>query len=309
MRFALLLFGRVGLETRRSADMSLNAPSSVRFWEKAAGTIRARVVEALRRDGWIVDVFVQSWNLDLATRMDDFWRPRASHHANQSMGTAECTLQYARRAQYCDRTLWAMRGMVRAAALRRSWAARSGHDHALMLTMRHDLYWSADFRPAPLNTSYPLALPASFVKEEDGALYALPTDRTLLNHQCSEPYWCNSTVTVDWWWLALPSFADDIAHTIHRFDMYAYRITTVLKKRQLTPHHMWGLYFYHFAAARIPVCKTVLLGHAGNALLARLPRRACASTPMRPLYRDCARVQAYSAQSVDRRTHIGRCQR
>ena len=112
MRFSLVLFGRVGLPNKRAADMRLNAPSSVSFWINSARSIKKHVILALTRNMWDVDIFVQSWNMDLASHMNDFWKPNSSFHANQTHYVSICKTGNASRLYLCERTSASMQRVV-----------------------------------------------------------------------------------------------------------------------------------------------------------------------------------------------------
>ena len=138
-RTALVLYGRVGTFTRRSASMKQGDLGDARLWRMCADSIHERVVEPWRRAG-IVDVFVQSWNPELSALMDGFWTPRASLHAAQN-GTAH--KRCPARLMLCERTQWALLGMKSALQLRSRWAGANGGSrmHSTVLMMRHDVYW------------------------------------------------------------------------------------------------------------------------------------------------------------------------
>jgi hypothetical protein len=141
---ALLLYGRVGSYTRRAADTPVRDRGSLALWRNCADSINRNVVAPWRSVGHL-DVFIQSWNQEMADDMDAYWQPAASWHGVQNTSfrcPAGSTILY------CERTWWAMLGMRHAIELRSAWArAEESSDgtaarlHGTVIMMRHDLFW------------------------------------------------------------------------------------------------------------------------------------------------------------------------
>ena len=66
---ALVLYGRVGSYEKRASQLSSDAPGESVLWRSCAVSIRKFVVEPWEAVG-MVDVFVQSWNPELAAQME-----------------------------------------------------------------------------------------------------------------------------------------------------------------------------------------------------------------------------------------------
>jgi hypothetical protein len=74
---ALVLYGRIGTYTQRTAQLSSHAQGSLALWRNCADSILKNVVEPWRSAGRL-DAFLQSWNPELQSAMDAFWQPAAS---------------------------------------------------------------------------------------------------------------------------------------------------------------------------------------------------------------------------------------
>ena len=157
-RRALILYGRVGTYTVRTASMKKGMQAEPQLWSTCAASIMDNVVQPWRAAG-ALDIFVQSWNPELAARMDAFWEPVASWHGNQSY-TMPCL---GPRLPYCDRTQWALKGMKHAAQLRSTWArsaaGRAAGAHVTVLMMRHDVHWFSPMPPVNADGAVKLWLP------------------------------------------------------------------------------------------------------------------------------------------------------
>ena len=158
---ALVLYGRVGTYITRTASLRKGMPGDVKLWRTCAESIQTHVLRPWLAAG-PVDVFVQSWNLELADAMDNFWQPRASFHGAQNTSLGKCPI----RLNYCDRTMWALLGMKKALALRSAWAASGAlsgkgqqQAHATVLVMRHDVIWSSPLPPLRADRAVRLWLP------------------------------------------------------------------------------------------------------------------------------------------------------
>lgn len=155
---AVILYGRVGTYETRTASLKKGMPADEGLWRTCAASIRMHVVRPWMNSGR-VDVFVQSWNPELAQTMEAFWQPRSSFHGaqNTSLGRSPVKLQYS------DRTMWALLGMKRALALRSAWAesaeGRGLSPHATVLVMRHDVIWASPMPPLRADRSVRLWLP------------------------------------------------------------------------------------------------------------------------------------------------------
>ena len=155
---AVVLYGRVGTYSTRTATMKKGLPADENLWRACAESINQHVVKPWSLAGR-VDVFVQSWNPELADAMATFWQPSGADHAAQNRSLGRCPV----RLNYCDRTMWALLGMKRALALRTRWAAsaegRAAGAHATVLVMRHDVIWSNTMPPLRADRSVRLWLP------------------------------------------------------------------------------------------------------------------------------------------------------
>ena len=294
---AVVLYGRVGTYTTRTATMKKGVPGDESLWRNCAESIRLHVVKPWSGAGR-VDVFVQSWNPELGSSMGTFWDPRAADHAAQNGSMGRCPV----RLNYCDRTMWALLGMKRALALRMRWAASSeGRDappHATVLVMRHDVMWSNSLPPLRADRSVRLWLPfdcqraacrdraarASDLYAErppvreacvDGKRGASSSSNwTLLQHKtnvlgvnCAASRgpragaFCGNSVNIDWWWAGDAALADGFSETYDQFGHYSKLIKEHLNFHNSAPHHYWGLYFFHTNKIR----ERCQLGHANVA--------------------------------------------
>ena len=254
---AVVLYGRVGTYATRTASLKKGMPGDAGLWRKCATSIMQHIVRPWRASG-TVDVFVQSWNLELADQMDDHWRPMASDHAEQNFSLGRCAIKL----NYCDRTMWALLGMRRALALRTSWVASAGGrdkpPHATVLVMRHDVFWRTPLPPLRSDRSVRLWLPfdcqkarqcgqkgighahpgssaaaAAHQRErcEDsstGDWFALSAPRSVLGVKCYGSSvdsraltFCGNSVNIDWWWAGDVALADSFGETSDRFADYS----------------------------------------------------------------------------------------
>ena len=272
---AVVLYGRVGTYTTRTATMKKGVPGDESLWRNCAESIRLHVVKPWSGAGR-VDVFVQSWNPELGSSMGTFWDPRAADHAAQNGSMGRCPV----RLNYCDRTMWALLGMKRALALRTRWAAsaegRAAGAHATVLVMRHDVIWSNTLPPLRADRSVRLWLPfdcqrASCRDQAARAadLYsegqpppraacgdskkASSSNWTLLAHKtnvlgvnCASTRqsvasrarnFCSNSVNIDWWWAGDASLADGFGQTFDSFAHYSTLIREALGFHNSAPHH------------------------------------------------------------------------
>ena len=187
-RRALVLYGRVGTYHTRTASMKKGVPGDPLLWKTCAASITQHVLVPWRAAG-PVDVFVQSWSPELATLMDAYWRPAASDHDAQNE-TLKCPPP---RLPYCDRTQWALRGMKRAAELRRRWVAGvAGRAHTTVLMMRHDVHWFDSMPPISASGGVKLWLPLDCTmyacrEGRRGEMYSSPEPPTAA--QCTGHGW------------------------------------------------------------------------------------------------------------------------
>lgn len=263
---ALVLYGRVGTYKNRAADLPQSALGDEVLWRRCADSIDHFVVAPWRRAGHL-DIFVQSWNPELAEHMDHYWRPRASDHAAQNTSIGKCPVSMP----YCTRTLWTLLGMKRALALRSQWSARANSaDHAIVLVMRHDLQWSAELPSLRADGPVRLWMPFNclikdchvsrssknsekdITKTDCGKKNNQPSNwsmvvehETQFGRSCHQnPYFCANTVNVDLWWAGDAALANDFGRTFDEFEAYSKKIQYVLRFPNSTPHHFWGLFFF-----------------------------------------------------------------
>lgn len=226
---AVVLYGRVGTYATRTASLKKGMPGDQRLWKNCALSIAKHVVQPWRMLG-TVDVFVQSWNLELADSMNAHWQPRASDHAQQNESLGRCPVKL----NYCDRTMWALLGMKRALSLRTRWAARTGGaPHATVLVMRHDVLWKAALPPLRADRAVRLWLPFDCQTSHgrsavEGQWDRLNAARTVLGVKCyagdedSRAYtFCDSSVNIDWWWAGDVALADGFSQTFDNFAHYS----------------------------------------------------------------------------------------
>lgn len=272
---ALVLYGRVGTYKQRAAELSPNAPGDELLWRRCAESIDHFVVAPWKRAGHL-DIFVQSWNPELAKHMDTHWRPRASDHAVQNKSIGGCPVSMP----YCTRTLWTLLGMKRALALRSQWSRANSKDHAIVLVMRHDLRWNAELPSLRADGPVRLWMPFSCKVERCHVPNArademrssvktstrlIETDRAHCGNKVSQtskwtmvsdhktqfgrdchrdPYFCANTVNVDLWWAGDAALANDFEKTFDEHEAYSRKIRDVLRFPNSTPHHFWGLFFF-----------------------------------------------------------------
>ena len=277
---AVVLYGRVGTRAARAANMQLGQQADPLLWRATAETALEHVVAPWRRAGR-VDIFVQSWNLDLAHSMDAYWKPVASEHAEQNT-----SLQCPLRLKLCERTMWALLGMKRALALRARWetsdAGMAAPPHTAVFVARHDVYWRSSL--PPLRADQGVRLWLSFDCQvnycREGAQSApstcdlrlernatkAPSDWILLNHSKSAyfgvhcdaagdridslPRICANTVLIDWWFVGDRALVDGFGETFDQFERYSHIVQSELRLSVAAPHQYWGLYFFRTLALR-----------------------------------------------------------
>ena len=269
---AVVLYGRVGTYTTRTATMKKGLPADERLWRNCAESIKLRVVTPWRAAGR-VDVFVQSWNPELALSMNVFWEPRASVHSAQNTSLGRCPVKL----MYCDRTMWALLGMKRALALRASWAksavGRALSAHATVLVMRHDVIWRSTLPPLRADRSVRLWLPfdcaRAACRDRMARVADIYAEHTPLRESCSAKMeekasnwsvlsyktnvlgvncagggksarttaFCGNSVNIDWWWAGDTALADGFGDTFDNFARYSKLIRETLGFHNSAPHH------------------------------------------------------------------------
>ena len=289
---AIVLYGRVGTRSRAAA-LPLDAPADAALWQTCAETTRDLVLNAWQRNGNRVEIFIHSWNLELAQRMDEFWRPNliASAHAAQN-DSLRCPVKL----KLCERSMWALLSMKRALALRSNWEAKT-QPHAAVLVARHDVYWRTEMPPVRTDNGVRLWLPLdchlSYCRNNDRTSCDLgnritrnatvpPSDLVLLKHSQSVffgtrcdgnvdelPPICSATVLIDWWFVASRSIADGFAATFDSFASYSQTIKDELKLAVSAPHQYWGLYFFRTLGLRARCEVGHVLMHALDFTLGR----------------------------------------
>ena len=111
---AIVVFGRVGTYSTRAGALRSGVRGDLSLWRACAHTAIEHVLNPWRMSGSLVDVFVQSWNPDMAKEMDALWQPMASDHAEQNDSAAVlCPIKM----KLCERTMWALLGLKRALTL------------------------------------------------------------------------------------------------------------------------------------------------------------------------------------------------
>lgn len=216
---ALVLYGRVGTYGHRAADTPAHAQGSLALWRNCADSIWRNVVAPWRSAGRL-DVFVQSWNPELESDMDAYWKPAASWHGVQN-SSFRCPAGSA--MGYCERTWWAMLGMRHAVELRAEWArAESSSDaaarlHGTVIMMRHDLFWFNELpivraSPSgirlwlPFNCQTREASPASPHSSGSATpMTSVAAASAIFGHNCNAEgrsserlNFCDLTVEIDW---------------------------------------------------------------------------------------------------------------
>ena len=269
---AVVFYGRVATRTTRAANLAVGASADESMWRECAEAAYEFVVAPWRRAGH-VDVFVQSWNVELAKRMDAFWKPVASDHAQQNT-TLRCPIDGLK---LCERTMWALLGMKRALALR----ARSARSHAVVFVARHDVYWRTALPPLLADDAVRLWLPfdCQLAYCRDGPQSAPsacagnriarnatrpPSDWITLAHSKSRYYGqscevapgrplpplCSATVLIDWWFASDTAIADGFGATFDDFAAYSKLVKGQLDLSTSAPHQYWGLHFFQTLGLR-----------------------------------------------------------
>ena len=279
-RRAVVVYGRVGTYQHRAGVLSTGASGEATLWQACARTAAEHVLKPWRENGAQVDVFVQSWNPELADAMDSFWKPAASDHSNQSRlpaSAATCPI----RMKLCERTMWALLGLKRALVLRTKWEASHpsrARAHVAVLAMRHDVYWRAPFPPLRADGFTRLWLPfecqVNYCRDPTGRNTSTCFGRRIPDGSAGPPEWlvmkhsqstyfgrkcdrdslgrnpqnvplCANTVLIDWWFVSSTELADGFAETYDEFGRYSSEIQARLGLNLSAPHQYWGLYFFH----------------------------------------------------------------
>jgi len=283
---ALLLYGRVGTYTHRAADLTPDLPGDPALWRNCAQSIQRHIVAPWREAG-ALDLFVQSWNPELAVEMDAYWKPAASWHAAQK-STFSCSPLTRVRVGFCERTWWAMLGMRHALELRTNWASsRTSHirprqyAHDTVVVMRHDLFW---LNPLPVVVASPAAtrlwLPFNCELDRQATRHLLQNSTptvtpraasSIFGHRCGEQQalppdqldFCDNTIQIDWFFIADPEIADGFVETSYDYFEYIRKVRVQLVFKNAAPHFLWGLYFFHRRRLRT-LCQ---VGHVAMAHL------------------------------------------
>lgn len=275
---AVVLYGRVGTRDARAASLAASASADPLLWRACAQTAMERVITPWRQAGR-VDIFVQSWNVELAREMDAFWAPVASDHAAQNSSSLVCPV----RLKLCERTMWALLGMKRALDLRSRWevsaAGRLASPHVAVLVARHDVYWRTDLpplftEPDGVRLWLPFDCRLRYCREGQYSApttcagnkvarnaTAPPSDWIMLDHSQSTffgtrceataggaaselPPICAATVLIDWWFVGDRALASGFGETFDEFEAYSNVVQRELGLAVSAPHQYWGLYFF-----------------------------------------------------------------
>lgn len=155
-RRAVVLYGRVGAAGSAARYLPTDGTGSPEVARWAARSIQRNIISVWARHG-LVDVFVHSWNPELATLMDESYAPQGALHQPQNstehMSSLVCPkvritrVNTGLRLTDCIRTQWALLGMQRALQLRSRFCHRHAVEHASILVMRHDVYWMSELPP------------------------------------------------------------------------------------------------------------------------------------------------------------------
>eukprot|EP00967_Tisochrysis_lutea_P005434 scaffold6508_cov37-Tisochrysis_lutea.AAC.2 len=213
---ALVVYGRVGTYEKRTAGMSTQEGGSLALWHNCAQSILEKVVRPWQQHVKL-DVFVQSWNPELASEMDSFWEPAASWHAPQN-SSFKCPKSFPP-MPFCERTWWAMLGMRHAIEMRATWVSaamrrkREAREHDTIIMMRHDLFWLNEMPVVQTSVSATrLWLPFSckFIDiqrptAEASHWASISHHSNIFGHSCNTPDhildptdFCENTIQIDW---------------------------------------------------------------------------------------------------------------
>ena len=289
---AVVLYGRVGTRNASAHSLPFGAAADTQLWREAASTALEFVIEPWRSTGR-VDVFLHSWNVELADSMERFWNPAASEHSVQN-SSFRCPIDGLRS---CERTMWALLSMKRGLALRAAWeasaAGRAAPSHAAVLVARHDVYWRAALPPLRADDGIRLWLPfdcqLSYCRDGPHADLSTcagnrvarnatrpPSDWIALAHSKSRyfgvkcepaagggidglPPICHASVLIDWWFVSDRAIADGFGATFDEFEAYSRRVRDELRLAVSAPHQYWGLHFFQTLALR----RACQVGHVG----------------------------------------------
>lgn len=200
--------------------------------------------------------------------------------------------------------MWALLGMKRALALRSRWEAsdlgREAAKHVAVLVARHDVYWR---RPMPAVSTVdgvrlwlPFDCALSYCRDGSNAstcdlgnrirnASAPPPKWILLKHSKSAhfghrcdagrdslPPVCDTSVLIDWWFVADRAIADGFGATYDAFAAYSQRVQRELHLAISAPHQIWGLHFFRILGLRARCEVGHVLMHALDFTLGRFIR-------------------------------------
>lgn len=251
---AVVLYGRIGSYTQAARSTAGNG--SAGLVRMCALGVHTHVLTPWRQLGQ-VDVFVQSWNPELGTLLNRLYAPAAYEHAAQDATRFNMSRCHG---FLCARNQWALLGMQRALALRRTHEGST--QYATVLMMRHDLHWLSPLPHLP-TTAVRMWLPfhcaVSTFTRLGGRVSLLHSGHELLGQsfnatissggftaECSLELnatskmreSCELSITVDWWMMVDSRLADDWERTV--FSGYSRALRAVAAAPVL--HHYWGLF-------------------------------------------------------------------
>lgn len=239
-RSALVLYGRIGTYNKRTANMKSTEKADLKMWKSAAVSTMKNIIQYWKSFNISVNVFIQSWNRELKNEMETFWKPANSTYMSQHDNIEQVCKTTLRKSSYCQRTLWTARAIVVAIGLIPDLLC---YDSIMM--MRHDVRWLHPLPPVQITTNTRLWLPMECVRCSQNICSSFPQRYTISSSSpCSGPK-CLETIQVDWWWIADPTLLLNLNNIYSNYSYYGTRMNDVLHKRELTPHQLFGIYFFH----------------------------------------------------------------
>ena len=240
-RVALCLYGKIG-EWRLSSS-SLPKSGSNRsvaaYAALAHSTIQRHILQANRRDGLAVDVFLHSWNPEVGPELDALYQPNASLHQQP--------LEALERVRSGHLSLKRVLLLLRAREV-------PGDEVSLIMLSRFDVLWYNDLLFRGLSSSR-IWLPhhcqpvVGLRHSEVGALRSLcGSDRGAL----MEPAYTQRLFSVplerqanynsfvlDYWFISSVEVAETFGRIYHQFDEYTRQMARQLGWRPFNAAHFY----------------------------------------------------------------------
>jgi hypothetical protein len=292
LRYAILFFGRVGTLIR-AIKLPASFPGDPMLIELSAASFRRNVIDPWRAVG-DVDVFVHSWNPELARLMEKSYEPVASNHSSQ-LGVRMVCPSANYETTSCTRCMWHFLSIRHVVQMRQAWVAGDPkRQHDMIMLTRHDVFWLS-------------ALP----KVYPGVRLWLPIHSGCVNYSAPDPHMRGGSMrlalerystprrmppdsrarkpfTEDWWAIMDAPLADGFAELSDHFKLYLDAVCPASHCRaccRAAPFTFWNEYLF----GKHELHKSCMVGYASmghfDYVLTRLILQPGAAEPLGSAYR------------------------